>query len=67
MKKTALAKFLEIAGISDTDFAQKIRVTPGYVNLIKHGRRVPSAKIAHRIRKETGLPMEDIFTTQEGR
>lgn len=42
-------------------FAARLGISPAYLSQLLSGRRKPSARLARRISRETGVPLEDLL------
>lgn len=52
----ALIRFRKESGLSQSELAERIGTSPGYLHDIENGRRKPSAKLARHIEAVTGVP-----------
>lgn len=43
------------------EVAELVGISPGYYSLIEHGKKTPSGKVAARLSKLLGVPLEKFF------
>lgn len=67
MADTPLKRFLKNGSIKQRDLQKQLGITPQYFSMIKHGHRVPGAKLAHQIEGLTGIPLRELLFPEESK
>ncbi len=60
-RAASLAEFLTFTGLSKTDFAELLGISPSAVSRYVSGERTPRLHLAVRISKLTGVPVSHLI------
>jgi len=56
-----LAAYLKTSGISARKFARKVGISQSYLSLLLKGERHPAWKVAIKLARESGVPIERVL------
>lgn len=61
-KPQTLAEWLEASGLTQAELAARVGVQQPVISRLVRGQRMPSAKLAVRLARVTGLPLESLLS-----
>jgi transcriptional regulator with XRE-family HTH domain len=65
LKSQTLATWIARKNMTQNDFANRVKVSSGYMAQIMHDTRRPSPQLRQKMQKATGLEWDDLFEVVE--
>ena len=54
--------YRKVRDLTQEELAEKVRVTPKYIQYLESAKRIPSIKLIYKIAKNLEIKVKDLFT-----